>query len=71
MADYVADILQRICRLSIEEEDREEPMVSDADHHEDFQVTTATGDCFSGKQKRLEIRVIYALGILLYIIHGH
>ena len=39
MADYVADILQRICRLSIEEEDREEPMVSDADHHEDFQVT--------------------------------
>ena len=44
MADYVADILQRICRLSIEEEDREEPMVSDADHHEDFQVTTATGE---------------------------
>ena len=26
------------CRLSVEEEDREEPMVSDADHHEDFQV---------------------------------
>ena len=45
MADYVADILQRICRLSIEEEDREEPMVSDADHHEDFQVTY-TGESF-------------------------
>ena len=47
MADYVADILQRICRLSIEEEDREEPMVSDADHHEDFQVTyTGERGCF-------------------------
>ena len=44
---YVADILQRICRLSIEEEDREEPMVSDADHHEDFQVTyTGERGCF-------------------------
>ena len=30
---------ERLCRLSMEEEDREEPMVSDADHHEDFQVT--------------------------------
>ena len=26
------------CRLSVDQEDREEPMVSDADHHEDFQV---------------------------------
>ena len=29
---------ERLYRLSVEEEDREEPMVSDADHHEDFQV---------------------------------
>merc|ERR1712083_1055249 len=29
--------------LSIEEEDREEPMVSDADHHEDFQGEISEG----------------------------